>query len=91
MAGKSSCAHKVALLDIWRGQNEQTKTKLINEIRQAIREKSYSAIILDEDWFKRDIEKYYKRKGPVFNNKTAFWPVTGLRKRPEFIYVPRKR
>jgi len=88
LAGKNSYAHRMAMIDIWRDNDAQAKIKLNNEIKQVIREKRFAAIILDSDRFGFDIEKYYKIKEPVFTNKEVFWPVTGLRRRPEFIYVP---
>jgi 4-amino-4-deoxy-L-arabinose transferase-like glycosyltransferase len=89
LAGKNSYAHRMAMIDILRGNDARAKIKLNNEIQQAIREKKFAAIILDIRRFEFDIEKYYKIKELVFTNKEVFWPVTGLRRRPEFIYVPK--
>jgi len=88
LAGKNSYAHQMTMIDVLRGNDARTKIKLNNEIQQAIREKKFAAIILDSHRFGFDIEKYYKIKEPVFTNKEVFWPVTGSRRRPEFIYVP---
>jgi 4-amino-4-deoxy-L-arabinose transferase-like glycosyltransferase len=92
LAGKGSYAQGMALGDVIRGSGGQARDRLIDEIRQAIQEQRFGAIILDNSfftWFINDIEKYYVKQGPVFDNGTVFWPVVGLRTRPEFIYIPK--
>lgn len=100
LAGKSSHAHAMAVSDILRGNGGEVRARLTHEIRQAIREKRFAAVILNEPlfvWFlkdifpqlKKDIEENYVRQGLLFDSDSVFWPVTGARTRPEFIYVPR--
>lgn len=92
MAGKNSHAHIMAIWDVLRGDNGQASIDLINGIRQAIREKRFSLIILDDvDWFSKEtnIEEYYVRQGPVFTNETVFWPIADKSNRPQFFYVPK--
>ena len=89
-AGKRSFAHQGGMWDILRSDEGDIKTKLVDEIAQAIAEKRFSAIILDDDdWFTADIEKNYERHGQVFENDFVFWPVTGFETRPEIIYFPK--
>jgi len=95
LAGKKSYAQGMAVNDILRSGESQIRTKLITEIKEAIREQRFSAIILDSDdwylknlWFKEYMETYYRKKGPVFTDKTVFWPVAGYLTRPEYIYIP---
>lgn len=103
LAGKKSYAQNIAIVEVLKGQNTNyAKTNLTNEIRDAIREKEFSAIILDayliqEDmiipvssyWFQEDIDKYYTKRKRIFDSKNVFWPVTGTKIRPQFIYTPK--
>ena len=91
LAGKRSFAHWAGMWDILRGDEGDIKTKLADEIVQAIAEKRFSAIILDDNnnLFIDDIEKNYERHGQVFENDYVFWPVTGFQTRPEIIYFPK--
>ncbi len=96
LAGKRSFAQHMAIVDILRADEGPIKNKLINEIKQAIQEKRFSAIILNNNewflfWFSDDIEKHYvKQPGRVFEDAHVFWTVTGMRTRPEFVYIPRR-
>jgi 4-amino-4-deoxy-L-arabinose transferase-like glycosyltransferase len=91
MAGKATHALEIAIEDILRAHDGPVKTKLVQEIEQAIRSQRFSAIIVDDPaWlFHDDIDKYYVLYGRVFDDDTAFWPVTGMRTRPELIYIPK--
>lgn len=89
LAGKTTHAHRVAVEDVLRGNEEQAKANLINEIRRAIRQKRFGAIILDSDWLLEivDLEQYYE--GPIFNPDIGVSPYTGKSTRPRFIYTPK--
>jgi 4-amino-4-deoxy-L-arabinose transferase-like glycosyltransferase len=87
MAGKRSFAHEAAVSDVIRDRDNPTKTKLIEEISRSIKEKRFSAIIVDSRWSLA--ESCYVRHGVIFDNPDVFWPVTGRRTRPEVIYVPK--
>ncbi len=89
LAGKRSHAHAMALFDVMRGDDPDLGAQLRDEIGQAIRERRFAAIILDSDWCPEDMEEHYIEEEPVFENETVFWPVSGVRMRPEVIYVPR--
>lgn len=91
LAGKRSHAQHMAVFDIIRGNDDSVKANLTSEIRDAIREKRFNAIIIDSDvyTFQKDIDDYYTKQGPIFEEEGVFWPVTGYRVRPELIYVPK--
>jgi 4-amino-4-deoxy-L-arabinose transferase-like glycosyltransferase len=91
LAGKKSCAHAMALFDVMRGDTGEFGAQLREEIAQAIRERRFAAIILDSEWCPEDLGEYYIDKGLVFEDKTVFWPVSGVKMRPEHIYVPRQK
>lgn len=92
LAGKNSYAHHIAigeLLGAFGGVKKEAGTKFINELRQAIRDKRFGAIIVDSDWLP-NIEEYYVKQRRVFDSQTVFWPLRGYRPRPVFIYVPKR-
>jgi len=82
----------MAMSDILRGDEGQARSKLTKGLMGAIQKKTFGAIIVDYDWLKIDIERYYYKKGSVFDTDTdtVFWPVTGNRTRPEFVYLPKE-
>ena len=94
LAGKDWYADESAIAELvgkFGGRRNKEGKKIMDGLRQAIREKRFSAIILNvpEDswlrWLRKVVKKYYI----PFYNKTVFWPVTGRRTRPQFICVPR--
>jgi hypothetical protein len=89
MADKKSYAHELALNNILRGKNKEARAALLGELFASIKERRFSAIIIDYNWFKRDIETDYKYRGRVFRDPKVFWPVTGNRTRPKYVYVPK--
>jgi 4-amino-4-deoxy-L-arabinose transferase-like glycosyltransferase len=98
LAGKDWHADESAfaeLVGMFGGEPREEGKKIMNELRRAIKEKRFDAIILnapDDPWlmqFRKEVERYYALKQPVFDNKTVFWVVTGRNVRPEFIYVPK--
>ncbi len=91
LVGKSSFAHGAAVGDIFQCDEGALRTALLDEMKQTLREKRYSAIVLDGSyttWLLEDLDKNYVMQKPVFDSQTVFWTLTGLRTRPEFIYVP---
>jgi len=92
LAGKKSYAHLTPIDDVWFMSKGQAKIRLGDEIIHAIQEKKFSAIVIDREtpWYSEIIEKYYKRQRRVSDNPNVFWPVTGFRIRPGFIYIPKK-
>lgn len=98
LAGKNRYADESAiaeLVGIFGGGPKEEGKKIMNELMQAIREKRFSAIIIDVPadswlkWLRKGVEKYYIMPRPVFIDKTVFWPVTGRKVRPQVIYVPK--
>ncbi|NQS97459.1 MAG: glycosyltransferase family 39 protein [candidate division Zixibacteria bacterium] len=60
-------------------------------IMDAILDKSFTAIILDEPEsnFKLIIDEYYIQAEIVFEDSMVFWSKAGIPTRPQFIYYPR--
>ncbi len=89
-AGKKIHANRMALVDVERRTKGRPREKLRSEIRQAFQTKRWSAIILDHTWHEMEREGHYVSTGPVFEDTTVFWPVTGWHIRPQTIWVPAK-
>lgn len=91
LAGKRSFANSMAAADILRS-NAREKQILVEEITNAITNRSFGAIILDKNavWFNDVITKYYVDAGAVFDTPNVFIPVTGYPNTPDRIYIPKK-
>jgi hypothetical protein len=89
LAGKKTYAHRVAVTDALRGGNEPARQELTGEIMTAIQQQKFAAIILNAPWFPEELERYYRLERRVFPDDQVCFPVTGLKTRPEFVYVPR--
>ncbi|MHC4790258.1 MAG: glycosyltransferase family 39 protein [Planctomycetota bacterium] len=93
LAGKPRYVDESAaaeLVGIFGGEHKKEGKKLLYEINQAIINKKFSAIILDDPWLRKQVEQYYTAQRPAFYDNNVFWPVTGRRIRPQAIYVPKE-
>lgn len=95
LAGKKSFAHQMGMRDVLKTRSERhepIKAKLIEEIREAVKERKFGAIVIDsfEPWIPPDMEKYYTEREKIFKDEDIFLPVTGMETRPEYIYIARK-
>ena len=88
-AGKNSYAHEMAMSDVLRGDRRGAKNPLIEEISAAIVERRFSAIIVDYHWLRPLIKKEYAMNTRLIDDPHAFWPVTGNRTRPKYLYLPK--
>ncbi|MBI4707218.1 MAG: glycosyltransferase family 39 protein [Candidatus Omnitrophica bacterium] len=91
--GKKGYAHQMGMRDVLTTSSEKhahIKSKLIEEIKQAMKERKFSAIIIDsEPWYPRGMKEYYIENERIFDKDNIFFSVTGMRTRPEIIYTPR--
>jgi len=95
MAGKPAHASAMGLFDVigWDRRSEAAQA-LAAEVRQALVGQRFGALILNEpqDWFERawraETTTYYSPTGQLFDDPAVFWPVTGMRTRPQTIYLP---
>lgn len=90
MAGKPTYAQMMALGDVLRSPRPDVRDRLNAEVTQAIREQRFAAIVQDGEWLP-ELERYYVPTGPVFQDEKVFWTRTGLRTRPQLIFLPRPR
>ncbi|UCC67086.1 MAG: glycosyltransferase family 39 protein [Armatimonadota bacterium] len=91
LAGKRTHAHGMAVFDVARGDAGPIWQQLSLQIGQAVQQRRFAAIVMDTGRPTGDVEPYYLRQQKMFAREDVFWPVTGLKKRPEFIYVPKPR
>jgi 4-amino-4-deoxy-L-arabinose transferase-like glycosyltransferase len=94
LAGKPPHAHIAAIRDIFNGKDTRLQTELLKEIEDAIQQRRFSAIILDESpdrMLFRDVglEKHYMLQGTVFKDREIFCTRSGGTLRPEGIYLPK--
>jgi hypothetical protein len=95
LAGKRTYAHQAAIWDILRGdQQTKGKTLLTEDLQNALRQQIFDEIILDSDldlnWCCGGIDQTYTRVGEVFQDQTTFYPVTGDKFRPTYIYIAKR-
>lgn len=91
IAGKKSSAHKAAINAVISGGGERAEG-LQEEITKAIRSQEFGAIVIDAGWFEGDVKAAYTRaRIELFEHPTVFYPVTGLRTRPRYMFIPRTR
>jgi hypothetical protein len=90
-AGKRSYAHGVMLWDISRSDRPELQHRLARQLEDALRERRFAAIVLSEGWFPvaANLEKHYALDRTLFDDPERFWPVTGARVRPAYLYRPR--
>lgn len=91
LAGGRSYAHQAAIWDLFRGHVNATRTHLRNEIIDALQRKAFAALVMDGPTLMPTyVERAYVPARRLFGERDVFWTVTGLRTRPETIYVPRR-
>jgi hypothetical protein len=92
MAGKQVYAHQAALWDVLRGETaNRGKEILTRDIKEAIRDQKFNAIILDGDgqWnFLYGLEQYYSQQPEVLPPDSAPTPLTGWLISPRLIFLP---
>lgn len=91
LAGKRSFAHSMAVYDVLRAGSPKDAARLVSRFHQAFANHQFGAVIVDrvDPWISEDLDRAYRRSGAAIGDGEAFWPVTGLRIRPEWVYVPR--
>lgn len=94
--GKISTAHRQNINDNILYGREDIKIKLKDELEKAYKEKWFSAIIRASDkevWMSEELKEafeqnYFLKEKILYPDEDSFIPISGLRTRPAFIYVP---
>lgn len=89
--GKGNHLHIMALHDVISGDESPVMTELDSGVRQMLKEKRFGAIILDSDsWdFDEEAKESYTKQHLTYEDEDTFFPVTGLKIRPRYIYLPK--
>ncbi|MBD3385180.1 hypothetical protein GF407_09655 [candidate division KSB1 bacterium] len=86
LAGKPAFATH-GLYDILRSQNDSIRIRLQNQLDTAFARRRFETVILDDRWYDPIFLDHYQFERFVFSAPGVFYPVTGMRLRPEFIYT----
>jgi hypothetical protein len=89
-AGKRPHFHEMAFMAVAKSGTGQRETALMEQLRRALREHRWATIVLDKaDWLWDEVAVDYRPLTPTFPSDEGFWPLTGMRRRPEVIFVPK--
>jgi hypothetical protein len=101
MAGHPAfTCHAMAVNDVLRGPAGEPRRKLLADIGDAIANRRFAAIILDDEWLFKTTEwqpimkalaEGYTQPQIMVDDKTTFLPVTGDRNRPTMLLVKRRQ
>lgn len=85
--GKNPYYQEVALLALEAG-DPQLADKIKSELKDAIRDRKFDAMIVDALYKGNFIDSTYFLKDSLYISPAVFYPSTGSPKRPQYIYVP---
>jgi hypothetical protein len=89
-AGKGTHFHEMAFMAVAKSGTGAVERGLFEEFRKDLQQHRWQTIVLDKgDWLWDEVACCYAPTVPVFEHDQDFWPVTGMRRRPEVIFVPR--
>ena len=90
-AGKRTFAHSMAVYDVIRAGRPEDARRVVEQLQHALAERRFGAVIADrvDPWLRDDLARAYRQRGDAIADPDAFWPLTGLRIRPESVFVPR--
>ncbi len=91
-AGKRMQAHTLGMDNIFLDDPGPVGMALRKELLDALRERRWAVVIIESDGrYLPGVREGYTLIGHVFDDPDVFWPVTGGRLRPEYVYVPAER
>ncbi|MGH9868017.1 MAG: hypothetical protein ACREAA_07640 [Candidatus Polarisedimenticolia bacterium] len=91
LAGKPTWAHAQAIDDVLRGTDPDLRGQLNLQLTQALVEARFGAVLVDSvGWpFQDEMEGRYKHLGRLWNEPDVLMSRTGLRTRPDHVYLLR--
>ncbi|MBN1652348.1 MAG: glycosyltransferase family 39 protein [Deltaproteobacteria bacterium] len=91
LAGKEPHGHQMGFMDVYNGKETGPKEAVGRSIRAALESARYAAVVVDEKWWPDALNPHYrKERGHLISPKNTFWPKTGKRVRPLWLYIRRK-
>jgi len=91
-AGKKSYGLGAAAGDVLRSHGN-VRDALYEEIQAAIRRERFDAIILNRENARQlqpALSEAYELRTRIFVDDSSYYPVTGIRGRPDYVFVPKK-
>ncbi|MCC6348979.1 MAG: glycosyltransferase family 39 protein [Candidatus Eisenbacteria bacterium] len=90
-AGRPTHAHVMPLMDVIRDGHGPRERALLATLRDTLAAHAWNPILLDNrDWLMEEcVRAGYQPVSGVFPDPQVFWPVTGMRTRPEYLFAPR--
>ena len=86
-AGKRSYAHEWAIRDVLNFGGGAPGRELSREIREAIRDRRFDAIVSETEYLEKEISVRYRDGGPAVSDPKAFFAVTGTPNRARTVWL----
>lgn len=88
-AGRPTHAHVMPLMDLVRDGRGPRERALLGALRDSLAVHAWDHVLLDNrDWMSDEFERAgYRLAARIFPEPDVFWPVTGMRTRPEYLLV----
>lgn len=88
-AGKGEHFHEMAYMAVAKSGDDTTAVRLRAQLEAALAGRRWGWVILDtRDWLHETVDRSYDARFEPFRSERDFWPVTGMRRRPEAVFVP---
>lgn len=89
-AGKPENVHVQCFMDIVKGSDGERERALLAQMRDSLDAHAWDMLVLDNnDWLTDEAyQAGYRARAPLFRNDRVFWPVTGMKTRPEWVWFP---
>jgi hypothetical protein len=87
LAGKPAHVHVMPFMDVVKGAEGPVERALLQSLRDTLAAHTYPVLVMDNrDWLLEEAQRAgYQLSGRVFPTDGVFWPVTGMRTRPEYV------
>jgi hypothetical protein len=88
-AGRPTHAHVMPLMDVIRDGHGPREQALLAALRDSLGAHAWDQVVLDNrDWLLQEFARAgYRPTATLLRSGTVFWPVTGMRTRPEYLFV----
>jgi 4-amino-4-deoxy-L-arabinose transferase-like glycosyltransferase len=93
-SGKPPHVHVMPFMDVVKGAQGPVESALLQSLRDTLAAHVYPVLVMDtRDWLLEEaLRAGYQARARVFTTEDGFWPVTGMRTRPEYVLtVPGSR
>ena len=89
-AGKAEHFHEMSLMAVMKSGDDTTAVRMRTQLAEALHERRWPWIVLDtRDWLWDTVALNYEPQVEAIPADDVFWPATGMRRRPEAVFIPR--